>query len=362
MWIASSFDQVRTPILAALGNFDGVHQGHVQVIAPMLPGADRPPKLGSSLAAAPHSTVVTFSPHPQEFFSGQPKALLTPIPEKAQQLASLGVQQLVLLPFNRELATLSPTQFVEEILLQKLQAQGLSVGQDFCFGSRRSGSAQDLQTIAARHQIPVNITPLEIWQGERISSSAIRHALLQGDLHRANALLGRPYGIQGQVVRGQQLGRTLGFPTANLQLPPHKFVPRQGVYGVWVHNLDRPWSQPRPGVMNIGTRPTIAGQDQTLEVHILGERGGRSPSDLDPSVLSSSALNPSALNPSALDPSALDPLALDLYGQVLRVDLVQFLRSEQTFASLEALKDQIAQDCAIASQILGRGVSDLPKT
>lgn len=424
MWIASSFDRVRTPLWAALGNFDGVHLGHCQVIDPVLPPtaprlapagqprfADPAPPLTqpagtSDLPARTrptpsvpspqphdrpippshiHSTVITFSPHPQEFFSGQPKALLTPIPEKAHYLSTLGVEQLVLLPFNRELATLSPEAFVEDILVRKLQVRGLSVGQDFCFGAKRSGTAAQLQAIAARHNIPVVITPLQSLNQERISSSAIREALLQGDVVRAAALLGRPYVIQGDVVKGQQLGRTLGFPTANLQLPPHKFVPCNGVYGVWVHNVNEPDRPPMAGVMNIGNRPTIDGQHQTLEVHILdggvprsipgGIPNLRKPHDPDhgrslsnppnlpnppssPHTVSSRSADPASraqtLDHTPTDRSASDPdrSPLNLYGQTLAVQLVQFLRSEQKFNSLDDLKAQIATDCTIARALL----------
>ncbi|MGA1264525.1 MAG: bifunctional riboflavin kinase/FAD synthetase [Prochlorothrix sp.] len=313
---------------AALGNFDGIHLGHRQVIAPVLPPSAPAP--GSDLDTLRiYSTVLTFSPHPKEFFSGQPKALLTPVEEKAQYLDRLGVEQLVLLPFNRELATLSPEDFIEQVLVQKLRVQCLSVGQDFCFGAKRSGTAEHLQAIAARYNIPVVITPLQSLNQERISSSAIRDALMMGDVARAQGLLGRPYVIQGEVVRGQQLGRTLGFPTANLKLPHQKFVPRQGVYGVWVCNLSAPTWPPMAGVMNIGTRPTIVGQNQTLEVHIFPQTLQAAPSP---------------------DPPQLPPL--NLYGQTLAVELVKFLRPEHKFNSLDELKAQIAKDCAIARELL----------
>ncbi len=261
-----------------------------------------------------YTTVVTFNPHPREFFSGQTRKLLTSQAEKAQQLSLLGVEQLVLLPFNRELASLSPEEFVEKILVQQLQATQVSVGEDFCFGYRRTGTSADLKAIASSYRIDVTIVSLQTCEGERISSSAIRQALQQGDILQANRLLGRPYTLAGVVVKGQQLGRTIGFPTANLQLPPEKFLPRQGVYCVRVHGSSLTSSQ--PGVMNIGQRPTVDGTSLTVEIHLLDWSG-------------------------------------DLYGHTLTVSLEQFLRPEQKFDSLDALNRQIQADCEAARAFLG---------
>jgi riboflavin kinase / FMN adenylyltransferase len=315
--IASSFDQVLTPLAAALGNFDGVHQGHVRVIRPALLAADRASQLANQPADRVYSTVITFTPHPQEFFSGQPKALLTPRAEKVALLAAMGVEQLVLLPFNRELANLSPRSFVEEILLGQLGAKFVSVGQDFRFGQGRQGNTEDLATIAAQCGLVLEVVGLELHDDARISSSAVRSALLAGELTLANRLLGRPYRLEGVVCQGQKLGRTIGFPTANLTLPPNKFVPRQGVYAVWVSGagLDRI----QPGALNIGVRPTVDGLTEVVEVHLLA--GG-----------------------------------CDLYGQSLTVELVEFLRPERKFDGLDALKAQIALDCDRARSILARSV------
>lgn len=277
-----------------------------------------------SLAAMPlkacgYTTVVTFSPHPQEFFSGQPRPMLTPLDEKVECLRQLGVEQLVLLPFDRQLASLTPTEFVEKILVQHLQARQVSVGQDFCFGQRRSGTTADLQAIAQQYGITVNVVPLFTSQGERISSSAIRQALSQGDVVRANQLLGRLYTLTGTVEQGQQLGRTIGFPTANLSLPPDKFLPCHGVYAVRVtDNSSSSTHAPLLGVMNIGNRPTVGGARQTVEVYLLDWIG-------------------------------------DLYGKTLTVQLESFLRAEQKFDTLEALKTQIQTDCTAARRLLTSG-------
>lgn len=281
------------------------------------------PVVGS--ADRPYATVVTFNPHPQEFFTGRPKQLLTPPTEKASQLRAMGVEQLVLLPFDRELADLSPQQFVEDILVRQLQIRRVSVGEDFRFGRKRAGTAQDLQAIAAKFGIDTQIVPLYTDGVERISSSNIRNALQVGDLERANQLLGRPYAIAGAVETGQQLGRTIGFPTANLKIPPEKFLPRWGVYGVEVESpclVGQGGSFARrgalSGVMNIGCRPTVAGERPTVEVHLLDWSG-------------------------------------DLYGKTLKVHLKTFLRPEQKFESLDALKQQITADCTAARSILDTG-------
>ncbi|MEG3917841.1 bifunctional riboflavin kinase/FAD synthetase [Microcoleus sp. T3_A4] len=404
MWVTSSCTAALTPTSVALGNFDGLHLGHRQVVQPILnrspeqnsatilasgpnlrsnAGRDEnlesePPATCYNDSAAPpdragsshnfdsliapkaegnslsgrdsdgvdrlYGTVVTFDPHPQEFFTGQPKKLLTPLAEKVELLAAMGVEQLVLLPFDRELAALTACEFVEEILVRQLKASRISVGVDFRFGRGRAGTAVDLQSIASGYGIDVALVPLHnCGEGDRISSSAIREGLASGDLRRANQLLGRPYSLVGTVVGGQRLGRTIGFPTANIELPPEKFLPRFGVYAVRVsvkqggEKMEDGSSSYQPenakslipgiaptlsfvnGVMNVGCRPTVDGLQPTVEVHLLDWSG-------------------------------------DLYGQTLSASLVEFLRPEQKFASLDALKTQIQADCDIARSVLAAKV------
>jgi riboflavin kinase / FMN adenylyltransferase len=287
-----------TPTAIALGNFDGIHRGHLGVIQPVLDwdGEDV------------YKTVVTFDPHPQQYFTGQQRQLLTPYPERAIILEQLGIQQIVLLPFDRDLVKLSPQEFVERIIVKQLQAQFVSVGEDFRFGNQRAGSASDLVSITANYQIPTRIAPLKKSQASRISSSQIRAALLAADLTLGQELLGRYYSIVGTVVNGQEIGRSIGFPTANLRYAGEKFLPRQGVYCV---RVDTPDAHQLPGVMNIGKRPTVDGINTTVEVHLLDWDG-------------------------------------NLYGQQLTVYLYQFLRSEQKFPSLAALTAQIQLDCDAA--------------
>lgn len=295
VWITSTPERALTPTAIALGNFDGVHRGHQNVIQPVLEHSLR-------------STVVTFHPHPREYFSGEPSSLLTPLEEKISHLKHLGVQQLVLLPFNQELASLTPSAFIQDLLIKQLEPHYISVGEDFRFGYQRQGNAATLSAIASQLAITLNIATLQRNQNQRISSSRIREALNQGNIELANQLLGRPYLLQGTVITGEQRGRTIGFPTANLALPRNKLIPRHGVYAVQVTSSTLPLISPHPAVMNIGMRPTVNGKHPTLEIHLLNWTG-------------------------------------NLYNHTLTVQLQKFLRPEEKFASLDDLKAQITRDC-----------------
>jgi riboflavin kinase / FMN adenylyltransferase len=361
--VISSSENSLQPAQVALGNFDGIHLGHRAVIRALsepdrlqlgvaaagianqsstdqngsseaalsasIPDASvqnasiqnasipNPATLDLSAPSVPpqtiashlYTTVVSFNPHPQSYFSGQSRSFLTVLDEKVQVLESLGVEQLVLLPFDAALSSLTPEAFVQQVLVCQLRAQKISVGFNFCFGCKRSGTAEDLKAIAAQFGVPVFIVPPQTLDGEQVSSSEIRQALTAGEVERAGRLLGRPYSLTGEVVRGQQLGRSLGFPTANLKVSNQKFIPRRGVYRVWVEG--QIFGQPQLGVMNIGSRPTVAGTNETIEVHLLD-------------------------------------WSRDLYGHTVTVRLAQFLRPEQKFDSLDALKAQIQQDCVMA--------------
>lgn len=309
MWITSSTTEILTPTAIALGNFDGVHLGHETVLRQIV-GSYEAKKVENKL----YPTVVSFNPHPREFFSGQRQLLLTPLPEKVEQLKRLGIEQLVLLPFNQNLARLTPQAFVEKILIQDLKANEITVGQDFRFGYQRQGTVKDLQAIASQFDVKVMITSLKTDSEQRISSSLIRLALAAGDMNQANRMLGRPYCLQGRVIEGQKLGRTIGFPTANLQLPDDKLLPRFGVYCVRVFLENSPYYY-LGGVMNIGCRPTVGNNQVITEVHLFD-------------------------------------FSEDLYQQNLTVQLLEFLRPEEKFPSLDALKTQITLDCQKAQNIL----------
>jgi riboflavin kinase / FMN adenylyltransferase len=295
--VFSDLTALNKPTAIALGNFDGVHCGHRKLVQRLL-----------ALSGAACPTVVTFDPHPQDFFSGDRRQLLTTVAEKAHYLGELGVAQLVLLAFDRSMVELTPAAFVEQVIRDRLGAQQVLVGADFRFGYQRQGNAQILQDLAGELGIKTEILELEIDQGSRIGSSRIRAALLEGDLAEVKRLLNRSYSIRGQVVPGQQLGRTLGFPTANIAFDQYKFLPRLGVYCV---RIDTQQHQQLAAVANVGKRPTVDGQRLSLEVHLLDWSG-------------------------------------DLYGQQVTVYLDQFLRSEQKFAGLGELTAQIQLDCQAA--------------
>ena len=306
MRILSIHHQLQTPTAIALGNFDGIHQGHQRVLRQLV--------TQSHQAAPPlHPAVVSFSPHPKAFFSGQSQALLTPAEEKAALLDALSIEQLVLLPFNQDLAQLSPEAFVTKILLKTLHVQHISVGADFRFGYQRQGTINDLRELGQNYNFQVTISDLLTLDQQRVSSSRIREALTHGELDLANHLLGRPYELTGTVVKGQQLGRTLGFPTANLALPADKLRPKYGVYAGWVTLPST--TTPLAAVLNIGERPTVNGVCATAEVHLLDWSG-------------------------------------DLYDQKVSFHLEHYLRPEQKFSGLPALKQQITLDCQQARQLL----------
>lgn len=321
MWITSLSNKILKPNAIALGNFDGLHKGHLEVIQPVLTASEA---IGCSVRSSQNQsiqqtwrkTLVSFTPHPREFFTGQKRKLLTPLAEKANYLKILGIEQLILLPFDRELASLSPEEFVKSILVEKIGVRLISIGEDFRFGYQRQGDAETLKAIAKICGVEVNITRLKSYSSMRISSSQIRQALETGCVETANAMLGREYSLTGKIISGQQLGQKIGFPTANLAISPAKFLPRLGVYLVEVLGIESE-TELNYGLMNIGYRPTVAGKELTTEVHILNWTG-------------------------------------NLYNQTISVKLKHFLRPEAKFESLNALKSQISQDQKTAQELIDK--------
>lgn len=290
--------------VATIGNFDGVHRGHQALVQQARVRAEA---LGVPV------TVVIFEPQPLEYL--QPAAAparLTRLREKIAVLATTGIARLVVLRFDAQLARLSAVDFVEQILLARLGVRWLLTGEDFRFGYRRAGDAALLRALGARHGFGVEHLPSIHYEDARISSTRIREALARADFAQAAALLGRPYRLHGRVVHGDQRARGMGFPTANIQL--HRQVsPLRGVYAVVAHGLPE---GPLPGVANIGTRPTVAGAECRLEVHLLD-------------------------------------FARDIYRAHLQIEFRHKLRDERRFASLADLAAQIAHDIATARQVLG---------
>ena len=301
--------QAKTPTTLALGSFDGLHAGHRRVIASVTETDHRD--------AIP--TVVSFWPHPREVLHGEPRLRLDLPEEKLELLEPLGIQQLVLVPFNRQLAQLSAAEFVEQVLLGCLKARQIAVGANFRFGRGREGDTNTLRALAEAAGVQVSVLPILEDAGGRMSSSRIREALANGDLQAASTLLGRSYRFRGTVVRGRGLGRDLGWPTANLQVDGRKFLPGLGVYAA------RAWTQ-RDGegrnsealqaVMNLGPQPTVdPNSPSAVEVHLLDRR-------------------------------------IELVGQELVVEPVERLRGQQRFSGLDELSAQIGKDAEAARQRL----------
>ncbi|MBS1144620.1 MAG: bifunctional riboflavin kinase/FAD synthetase [Proteobacteria bacterium] len=290
---------VPAPVALAIGNFDGVHLGHAALVKRLVQVAE-----GSDLAP----TVLTFEPHPREFFSpASAPARLTTLREKLELLGECGVRQTMICPFNAAFAALSASDFVEQVLVRGCRVKHLIIGDDFRFGRGRMGDFGFLQEAGKRLGFAVEAMGSVLADGERVSSSAVRRALLAGDMEHAARLLGRPYIIDGQVSHGQKLGRQIGFATANLRIK-HNPLPMTGVFAVEVSGLG---AKPLPGVANLGIRPTVGGTRPLLEVHLF---------DFD----------------------------RDIYGAHISVRFVHKLRDEQRFPNIDALKAQIAADAAAA--------------
>lgn len=280
--------------VATIGNFDGVHLGHQAVLGDLVEQARNMGLL---------STVVIFEPQPAEYFSpGTDHPRLSDLREKTRVIALCGIDQLLCLRFDRQLATRDAEEFARE-LAERLDLKHLVVGHDFRFGKNRQGDVHLLERSGARFGFSLKVVKPHLSAGDRISSTAIRQKLAQGDLDGAQALLGRPYSLAGLVLHGDKLGRTIGFPTINIR-PKHQTSCPQGVYAVAVHGYG---DRVLEGVANLGTRPTVQGKRLQLEVHLLD-------------------------------------FAADLYRRHLRVDLLRLIREERKFDSLEQLREQIGRD------------------
>ncbi|MCF8197254.1 MAG: bifunctional riboflavin kinase/FAD synthetase [Sulfuritalea sp.] len=287
-----------TSTVLTIGNFDGVHRGHRSLLAEL--------KVKALELALP-ATVLTFEPHPRELFAPeQAPARLASLRDKLELLADCGVDRVHVCRFNRQLAALTAEQFIDRILLQGLSVKHLIIGDDFRFGRARGGDFAMLQHAGQVHQFAVEAMSTVDIGGVRVSSSAVREALASGRLDHAEQLLGRAYVIAGRVMDGMKVGRTIGFPTANIQVR-RKRLPLAGVFAVTVSGIDK---APLPGAANIGVRPTLEeGLKPVLEVHLL---------DFD----------------------------RDIYGRHVDVNFLHKLRDEAKFESLDALKAQIASDVA----------------
>ena len=290
--------------VATIGNFDGVHLGHRQVLAQV--------KVKAQELNLP-SVVITFEPQPQEFFAGdKAPPRLTRFSEKYRLLQAEGIDRHLCLTFNERLRSMTAEQFVQELLLRGLAVEHFVVGDDFRFGCDRSGDYNMLCEAGKRHGFTVVNTETFLSAQERVSSTRIRSVLMQNDLSTAAKLLGRPYTVAGRVMHGQKLGRQLGVPTANVRM--HRFAcPLRGVYAVEVKGANFTGQ----GVCNVGVRPTVCGQQPVLEAHLF---------DFNE----------------------------DIYGQLLTVEFKQFIRDEQKFSGIEALKQQIFADIEAVRDFFAR--------
>lgn len=298
--------EIVRPTVLTLGVFDGLHLGHQLIMRTVVERA-------RFLGAMP--TVITFDPHPRAVLHPESAPpLLQTFDQKIEALGVLGIEQTIVIRFTQEFAHLGAEEFLHDVVHERLQVREVYLGRGFAFGRGREGNIELLEKMSARLGFYAAEVPEVQLRGKRISSSRIRELLKEGCVNLARRMLGRPYGVEGRVVRGDERGRALGFPTANLA-PQNRVVPRRGVYitatlveGVW-----------RRSLTNIGTRPTFTGAtEDSIETYIIDWTG-------------------------------------DLYGDVVRVRFLHRLRDERRFASVEELKEQIQQDRLRAESYFARG-------
>ena len=293
-------DRARAPCALTIGNFDGVHRGHQALLARVR---------GAAADLGLEAAVMTFEPHPREFFAQRAGDLarapnrIANLRDKLQSLGSAGIDRVIVEHFNEHFAGISPQDFVERVLVEGLHVKWLMVGDDFCYGAKRAGNVAMLIEAGQRHGFQVETLPTVMLGAQRISSSAVRSALAAGDFDQAKQLLGHGYAMSGHVIHGQKLGRTLGFPTLNLRVAHRPAL--AGIYVVQVHGLG---PEPRAAVASLGVRPTVDDSGRMLlEVHVF---------DFDQTC----------------------------YGRMVRVEFLEKLRDEEKYTDLATLTAAIAND------------------
>jgi riboflavin kinase / FMN adenylyltransferase len=291
-----------------IGTFDGVHQGHRLILHQLMREAD---------AINGETVIITFHPHPRSVVAPDkpPIQLLNTPEEKTSLLEHIGIDHLVVVPFTLDFAALTAEEYIRDFLIARFHPHTIIIGHDHHFGQHRQGNFRLLEDWQAKGNYQLTEIPVHVLNEIAISSTHIRNALLAGDIEKANAALGYNYHFEGTVIKGNQLGRTLGYPTANLQLHhPDKLIPGNGVYTVRIDIIPKngqPANTTYTGMMNIGVRPTVDGTKRMIEVNIF---------DFD----------------------------ADIYGDTLKISVQRFLRTEQKFNGLDALKEQLAKDKAAA--------------
>ena len=307
-------DDLRRPCALTIGNFDGVHRGHRALLARVQEAAQR---LGVQ------SAVMTFEPHPREFFAhiagdeSRAPARIANLRDKLQALAEAGVDRVIVEHFNARFAALSPQAFIKDVLVDGLQVKWLIVGDDFCFGAKRAGDIAMLTEAGRQYGFEVVSLPTVMHEDTRISSSAVRSALDEGDFEQAAELLGHPYAISGRVLHGKKLGRTIGFPTLNLRIA-HKHPALSGIFVVQVHGLAE---HPLPAVASLGVRPTVEDNGRVLlEVHVFD-------------------------------------YAAQCYGKLIRVEFLRKLHEEKKYDDLDTLTRAIDADARAARDYFAQHAS-----
>ncbi|PQA88476.1 bifunctional riboflavin kinase/FAD synthetase [Hyphococcus luteus] len=303
--MVSASNVIAAPVIAAMGNFDGVHLGHQYLLKETAAFA-------RAHGAAPG--VVLFEPHPRRFFRpGDPPFLLTAPSQRDRLLREAGAEAIYSVTFDRTLASMSPAEFVKDVLKDRLGLKGVVAGADFRFGKDRAGDGAALKRLSEAAGLEARLIDVlkESPQTEKFGSSAVRAALQSGEVEKAATMLGRPWSVVGAVAEGAKVGRTIGFPTANMTLG-ELIEPRKGVYAVRA-SVD---GETYNAVANFGRRPTVGSEAPLLETYLFDFDG-------------------------------------DLYGKEMEVAFIAFLRDEQKFDGLDALKAQIAEDCVRAKSLLG---------
>ncbi|WGG51635.1 bifunctional riboflavin kinase/FAD synthetase [Rugamonas sp. DEMB1] len=300
----------RAPCALTIGNFDGVHLGHQALLGRVRGAAD---------ALGLEAAVMTFEPHPREFFAQRAGDLSKAPPrianlrDKLQSLADNGIDRVIVEHFSAHFAALTPQQFTERVLVEGLHVKWLMVGDDFCYGAKRAGNVAMLQEAGRHYGFHVETLPTVMNGGDRISSSAVRAALAAGDFGHAEQLLGHPYAISGHVIHGQKLGRTLGFPTLNLRVPHRPAL--AGIFIVQVHGLA---AAPLAAVASLGVRPTVDDSGRVLlEVHLFDFNA-------------------------------------NCYGKQVRVEFLHKLRDEEKYHDLATLTAAIERDSNMAREYFER--------
>lgn len=300
------FKNVNNPVLTT-GTFDGVHLGHKKILRQLNLAADH---LGGE------SVLFTFHPHPRMvlFPDAHNLKLLSTQEEKMQQLEKAGLQHLIVFPFTLEFSRMSATEFVRDILVNKIKIKKLIIGYDHHFGRNREGSAENLKELAPIYHFDYEEIPVQVLDDVNISSTKIRRAIELGDVKTAFRFLGYPYGITGRVIQGEQIGRTIGFPTANLKMEDEfKLLPGNGVYAIKAHHKGNSYD----GMFNIGVKPTVGNsKETTMEAHLFDFTGS------------------------------------DFYGDEIKIDLLDRIRDEKKFSSMDDLRQQLEQDRVKALKLL----------